>query len=78
MQINVVHHIIVCNARVGLPRQLDFTVQNVWGDPHRRSSYAWIQPSSRTTTKAAPHTQCDDSHGCRLLYRWPNKHAPSA
>ena len=36
-------------------------VQNVWATLCRRS----LHTSSRTTTKAAPHTQCD---GCGLLY----------
>ena len=42
-------------------------VQNVWATLHRRSLHA----SSRTTTKTAPHTQCD---GCGLLYGYMGTH----
>ena len=34
-----------------------------------------LHASSRRTTKAAPHTQCD---GCRLLYGYNYGHTPSA
>ena len=49
---------VVCTIRL---------VQNVWATLCRRSVHA----SSRTTTKAAPHTQCD---GCGLLYGYMGTH----